>query len=175
MGFIQILLYDVSAEVIESITEGMTEEELSGENIENMIDEYQIMEKTPKEIMIFVMYYSFTTLSTVGFGDIRPYSDIERCITIFILVAGVSIFSVFLGDLGAMIEKNDAIHADLEQGDELDNFLNMLVHFNGEAQISEDFIIRIRNLFAYRWEHDKNLGVVTNEDRSILEQLPKDV
>ena len=140
-----------------------------------MINEYQIMEKTPADVMVFVMYYSFTTLSTVGFGDIRPFGDVERCITILILVAGVSIFSVFLGDLGAMIEKNDAIHADLEQGDELENFINMLTHFNGEARISEDFIIRIRNLFAYRWYHDKNLGVVTSSDRAILEQLPKDV
>ena len=44
------------------------------------------------------IYYSFTTLSTVGFGDIYPKSDDERLGTIVILVGGVSIFSIFLGD-----------------------------------------------------------------------------
>ena len=53
------------------------------------------------------MYFSFTTLSTVGFGDVRPYSDVERLITIIVLVAGVSIFSVFLGDIGTLIDKYD--------------------------------------------------------------------
>jgi hypothetical protein len=60
------------------------------------------------------MYYSFTTLSTVGFGDVRPYGDLERLFTVIILVAGVSIFSVFLGDLGTLIEKYNELNADLE-------------------------------------------------------------
>lgn len=118
------------------------------------------------------MYYSFTTLSTVGFGDVRPYGDLERLFTVIILVAGVSVFSVFLGDLGTLIEKYNELHADLEQGDQLDGFLHMLIHFNEETPINLEFVERIRSLFAYRWENDKNLGVETDQDRSIVAQLP---
>ena len=66
------------------------------------------------------MYYSFTTLSTVGFGDIHPIGDYERLITIVILVAGVSIFSIFLGDLSALICKYKEIVSDLEENDKLE-------------------------------------------------------
>ena len=76
----------------------MTEEELLGQNAKNFIDEYEIEQRTNFQNIIFAMYYSLTTLSTVGFGDIHPKSDSERLWTIIILVGGVSIFSVFLGD-----------------------------------------------------------------------------
>ena len=43
------------------------------------------------------MYYAFTSLSTVGFGDYNPRSDIERIVCAFILMFGVSIFSYIMG------------------------------------------------------------------------------
>ena len=139
-----------------------------------MIDEYEVADRSDINVIIFVMYYSFTTLSTVGFGDIYPHSDVERLFTIIVLVAGVSIFSVFLGDIGSLIEKYDEVHGDLEQGDKLDGFLHMLTHFNNEVPINSELVERIRSLFSYRWENDKNLGVETDLDKSILAQLPND-
>ena len=44
-----------------------------------------------------VMYFAFTTLSTVGFGDFNPKSDTGRLLCAFILLFGVSIFSYILG------------------------------------------------------------------------------
>lgn len=41
------------------------------------------------------MYFSFTTLSTVGFGDLYPVSDIERLSGAFVLLFGVATFSYF--------------------------------------------------------------------------------
>ena len=38
-----------------------------------------------------------TTLSTVGFGDITPSSNLERIIAVFIFFIGVNYFSVTLG------------------------------------------------------------------------------
>jgi voltage-gated potassium channel len=50
------------------------------------------------------MYYMYTTLSTVGFGDLAPRSDPERAICAVILMMGVSIFSIFLGDMTTIID-----------------------------------------------------------------------
>jgi len=38
------------------------------------------------------MYFSFTSLSTVGFGDYHPRSNSERLIGAAMLVFGVAIF-----------------------------------------------------------------------------------
>lgn len=35
----------------------------------------------------------FTTLTTVGFGDYNPKSEVERIIVTFILIVGVATFS----------------------------------------------------------------------------------
>ena len=43
------------------------------------------------------IYFSFTSLSTVGFGDYNPKSDVERVLCSFILMFGVSIFSYIMG------------------------------------------------------------------------------
>lgn len=42
---------------------------------------------------ILLTYFSFTTLSTVGFGDIHPKSDVERILAIIMLLVGVACFS----------------------------------------------------------------------------------
>jgi len=47
--------------------------------------------------MIILIYYSFTTLSTIGFGDYHPRSDEERIIIVCGLMSGVIIFSYFMG------------------------------------------------------------------------------
>ena len=41
-------------------------------------------------------YFAFTSLATVGFGDINPRSNIERLLGAFMLLIGVAIFSVFM-------------------------------------------------------------------------------
>jgi len=60
--------------------------------------------------MILGTYYAFTTLSTVGFGDLAPRSDAERAICSMVLMLGVGIFSVFLGDFTAILEAYKAVN-----------------------------------------------------------------
>lgn len=44
-----------------------------------------------------------TSLSTVGFGDYYPISDEERLVYSFVLLFGVMLFSIFMGQLIDMI------------------------------------------------------------------------
>ena len=45
---------------------------------------------------IAAVYFAFTSLSTVGFGDYHPYSNEERLFCAFILLSGVLIFSFLM-------------------------------------------------------------------------------
>ena len=49
------------------------------------------------------IYFSFTTLSTVGFGDYHPRTNIERFLGAFILLSGVTITSYITESLSSMI------------------------------------------------------------------------
>lgn len=60
-------------------------------------NEYSLNKNSDVENLIIVIYFTFTTLSTVGFGDFVPKSDSERIITTFILLIGVACFSYIMG------------------------------------------------------------------------------
>ena len=45
------------------------------------------------QFMIQMIYFMFTSLSTVGFGDFYPVADEERIFCSFLLLFGVAIFA----------------------------------------------------------------------------------
>ena len=60
-------------------------------------NEYGLYEFTDFENLWIVVYFMFTTLSTVGFGDFNPKSEVERITMTFILLIGVACFSYIMG------------------------------------------------------------------------------
>ena len=53
------------------------------------------------------MYFSFTSLTTIGFGDYYPTGDYERLICAFLLLFGVAVVSYIMGSIINMIENFD--------------------------------------------------------------------
>lgn len=58
---------------------------------------YGLNELSDNENLIRVIYFAITTLTTIGFGDFNPKSEIERIATTLILLAGVCCFSYIMG------------------------------------------------------------------------------
>ena len=56
-------------------------------------NEYALGDNTNRQNLVIVMYFMFTTLSTVGFGDFHPKSEVERAIMTLVLLVGVACFS----------------------------------------------------------------------------------
>ena len=48
--------------------------------------------------VIILCYFSFTSLTTVGFGDFVPRSDFERIFMAVVILGGVSMFSYIVGN-----------------------------------------------------------------------------
>ena len=63
------------------------------------------LEESPVRQSIIMFYFSFTSLTTVGFGDFHPLNDIERLFCAFFLVFGVSIFSYIMGVFIEMLDR----------------------------------------------------------------------
>lgn len=53
---------------------------------------YDIEPKSTYEITVLMQYYMFTSLTTVGFGDLAPRSNVERIFITFTLLFGELIF-----------------------------------------------------------------------------------
>ncbi|MFT5697726.1 MAG: voltage-gated potassium channel [Desulforhopalus sp.] len=48
-------------------------------------------------------YMTLITISTVGFSEIRPLSDVGRIITIIIIVLGISLLTYTLGQVASIV------------------------------------------------------------------------
>jgi hypothetical protein len=63
----------------------------------NFIDESGFDVRSEFNQTILLVYYAFTTLSSVGFGDFHPKNSFERVVVMFIMGIGVAMFSGFIG------------------------------------------------------------------------------
>lgn len=80
------------------------EEDMFGELVYSECDDaggffkacYDFKDISMTNEIIVLDYFTFTTLSTVGFGDYNPKSNIERLILAFLMLFGVAIFSIVM-------------------------------------------------------------------------------
>lgn len=49
------------------------------------------------------VYFTFVTMSTVGYGDISPTSDAGKIIVIFLIVCGCAMYAVIIGEGASLI------------------------------------------------------------------------
>jgi len=87
-----------------------------GEYPATFLTYFSLYDKTDKENAILATYYAYTSLSTVGFGDLNPRDDIERVFIAFMLLLGVAIFSLVMGNFIAIIELYNEYESDFNDG-----------------------------------------------------------
>lgn len=115
------------------------------------------------------MYFAYTTLSTVGFGDKTPVSDYERLITCVILLLGVAIFGLILNNLVGLIDQFKAYDAEIDEGNELREFFGCLKHYNNGIDIDINKKREFERYFEYRWLSHKNSAIDDQEEKEKLE------
>jgi hypothetical protein len=61
------------------------------------------------------LYFTVTTVLTVGYGDISANNDIERIFCIFLMFIGVFLFSFATGSITSIISSRDQDEAELKK------------------------------------------------------------
>ena len=67
------------------------------------------------DLYIASYYFTVTTITTVGYGDISATQTTERCIAILMMIFGVVAFSFATGTLSSILQSFDASHAYLKE------------------------------------------------------------
>lgn len=106
--------------------EEMTPENLAILNTENFIEYFDLENNSNAHNTILSIYYTFTTLSTVGFGDLHPRSNAERLFTVLVFIFGNAIFSLILGNFIAIIDQAKLFVGEYEEYYELKKFFSSL-------------------------------------------------
>ena len=82
-------------------------------------------------------YYSLTTLSTVGFGDMYPVNSAERLFVIFIEIFGMIFFGNIMQSFLTIIAHYNEKMGEPDRTNELQNWLTLLTRFTNNQPLSK--------------------------------------
>ena len=85
-------------------------------------DNWSFYEMNGTRRILINLYFSMTSLSTVGFGDYYPVNNFERLLGAFMLLFGVAVFSYIMGQLLEMIEKIKKLDNEFSDEETLEKF-----------------------------------------------------
>ena len=74
-------------------------------NSSTFITHYGFKNKNDISRYITMIYYTFTTLATVGFGDYHPRADEEKLLAVCVFLSGVSVISYLMGIFSEILKK----------------------------------------------------------------------
>ncbi len=107
------------------------------------------------------LYWSITTLTTVGYGDITPKTNLQMVYTMVVMVLGVGVYGYVIGNIANLLS-----HIDMARAHYLAN-MEKLRTFLKYRNIPHSFQRRIFDYYAYLWEH--RLGY---DESAVLSGLP---
>jgi len=107
------------------------------------------------------LYWTITTLTTIGYGDITPQTLVQKLFTICVMVIGVGAYGYVIGNFTSLLNNLDyaKMHF-LEKMEKINTFVNY-------KKIPKDLQESIYNYYKFLW--DKKRGF---DESSIMNELP---
>lgn len=116
---------------------------------------YKLGNMTNKDQLITISYYALTTLSTVGYGDYFPLSDIEVVVSLTYILAGAAFFAFIMGSFIEIISNYQSKMGRVDRITPLRNWMTLMMRFTGDKPLSKTLNKQIETHFAYFWQHDR--------------------
>lgn len=105
--------------------------------------------------LIKISYYALTTLSTVGYGDYFPLSDIEVVVSLIYILAGAAFFAFIMGSFIEIISNYQSKMGRVDRITPLRNWMTLMMRFTGDKPLSKTLNKQIETHFAYFWQNDR--------------------
>ena len=110
------------------------------------------------------VYWAFTTLATVGYGDIAAGTDMERIFSIIWMLFGIGFYSFTIGSLTSMLSDLDS------RNNELTVKLNAVDQIAREARLGSSVKFRLRRAIRL---HMKKTELDSGDKQLMFDSLPK--
>lgn len=110
------------------------------------------------------LYWAFTTLSTVGYGDISAKTPAQMFFASGVQVLGVAVFGFVLSNVASLIARMDATREHhMDSGERIENFMR-------SNRIPQGLRSEVRTYYHYLWKHHRGYY-----DQSLLSDLPSKI
>ena len=110
---------------------------------------------------LHALYWCVTTLTTIGYGDITPSTNVKIIYTMVVMVLGVTMYGYVIGNVANLLATRDLAKAHYTSNMErLSSFLNY-------RHVPINLQRRVYDYYAYLWEN--RLGY---DETAVLSELP---
>ncbi|GMH57191.1 hypothetical protein TrLO_g1723 [Triparma laevis f. longispina] len=117
--------------------------------------------ETIEDKYIASLYWAFTTMTTVGYGDISASSVQEKWYAIVIMILGATVFGYILANIASLTGELDA------RGNRVSASITSMTEYLTEKNIHQNLVKSIKNHIRF------NLSSTSVfDERSILQKLP---
>ena len=107
------------------------------------------------------LYWTITTLSSVGYGDIVPVNSSERVLSILIMIMGATVFGFVVANVGTIVGNFDQIEARAADR------LTQMIEYMKEKNCANGLIKEITGYFKKSIKHNSSFN-----EGAILSRLP---
>lgn len=128
---------------------------------ENWVVNYGINDSTLGTQYLASFYWTITTLTTVGYGDILPVNSIERFYCIFVMLGGVFFYSYTIGTITSVIGQIE------KRKSKLQSKILVLQDITKKYNLSKNFYKRIKSDLEY------DQSKISKERNNMIANLPK--
>jgi voltage-gated potassium channel len=107
------------------------------------------------------LYWCVTTITTVGYGDVTPSTNVQTLYSIAIMLLGVGVYGYIIGSITSIFAKKDPAEVHYQEN------MDKLTAFMKYRNIPSSLRLRIREYYRYLWE--KRLGY---DESTVMTSLP---
>ena len=108
------------------------------------------------------LYWAVTTLTTVGYGDITPNSNSTRIYTMAVMLIGVGVYGVIIGQISRLMMLADKYTE--ARKEKMNNLHQYMRHYNIPKNLQRQ---------VYSFYHHLLEKNITQEDSTIVSDLPQ--
>ena len=137
---------------------------IEGFNPDTWVSRSGIDQDEISSLYIISLYWTVTTLCTVGYGDVHAQTNLEKVLSIGWMVFSVYFLSFVIGSLSSMLASMDT------KENALVSKLAIIDEFSKEAKLSKSLRSRLR--YALRYSTEKT-GFSWTDKQNIFNELPK--
>ena len=112
--------------------------------------------KDPIDQLIVSLYFALTMLSTVGYGDMFPLSNLERIIGVLCMMIGVAVFSIVMGQFTEINEEFQVQMGDPDNYEYLQTWLLLSQRFRNRLPLPTSLYNAIDSDYCFYLQYDRN-------------------
>ena len=132
------------------------------------IDLADIQNASLYEQYVTSLYWVFTTIATIGYGDIYPITMYEKIFAIVTMIVSSGAFAYTVGSLGSLLSKHTALEKDYRE-----TFVAVNKYVKAKA-LPRELQFRVKRYLEYVWEKKKQNHVNDKELLTMLSEPLRD-